>query len=271
MRTLLRTLVLVAPVALSVASSLPALGAPPGNDGIDGAIRVASVPFVHEQDTADATASGPRACGNNSSVFFRFEPRDGGRYQVDTLGSEYDTVLTVFTGRGRSIDVLGCNDDRFNLASGVRFRAREGTTYYLMVSTCCGSGLDRIGGPLVLAVDRVDPEPLVAAISISAGSSDQLTGDVTVSGTKGCSKRSVLYIEAVVRQVRNGVLLARAYVSVGVPCVPGDDTWSTVVEPQTGVIFGPGQAFVRYYARFAFDGFRDQIQLPSGEGTILIT
>jgi hypothetical protein len=270
MRSVLRTLVFVAPVVLTVASGLPALGAPPGNDGIDGAVRVASVPFVHEQDTADATASGPRACGNNSSVFFRFEPPDGGRYQVDTLGSEYDTVLTVFTGRGRSIEVLGCNDDRFNLASGVRFRAREGTTYYLMVSTCCGSGLDRIGGRLVLAVDRVDPEPLDAAIDIVSGSSDQLTGDLTISGTTNCSKRSVLYIEAVVRQVRNGVLLARAYVSGAIPCAPGDDTWSTELEPQTGVIFGPGQAFVRYYARLASDGFHDQILLPTGEGTILI-
>ena len=271
-RAAVRICISGAAAAFMLMTAIPALAAPPENDSIEEAISVDSVPFVHEQDTTDATASGPGACGNNSSVFFRFEPTTTGRYQVDTIGSEYDTVVTVFTGRGSSIDLLGCNDDLFGLASGLRFRGEVETSYYIMVSTCCGSGQDGIGGPLMLSVDRVDPAPLSAAIDITGGSTDPISGDLTVTGTSRCSERSVVFIEAVVRQVRDSLFVARVYVSLGLACAPGlSGRWSAVLEPQTGVVFGTGQASVRYDSRGASDGFRDQVTLPAGEATIVVS
>lgn len=265
------TLTLVVAMAASMLTATPAMAAPPPNDHVDGAVRVTTVPFVYEQDTTDATADGPRRCGNNSSVFFTFAPAGSGRYQVDTLGSEYDTVLTVFVRRHGSVTIIECNDDRLNLASGVRFRGRPGVTYTIMVSTCCGSGVDGVGGPLTLAVDRVNTNPLEASLTVTGGSSDPVSGDLTLTGTLTCTERSIMYLEGVLRQVRNGLFVARAYVSGGISCVPGSgDGWSLVLESATGVVFGPGPASLRIDALVATDGFRDVLRLPTGEETIVI-
>ncbi|HEY7666955.1 MAG TPA: PPC domain-containing protein [Actinomycetota bacterium] len=271
-RPLARIVTLLVASAAIVLSALPAMAAPPPNDDVDGAIRVSSLPFVYEQDTTDATADGPRRCGNSSSVFFTFEPTQGGRYQVDTLGSEYDTVLTVFVRRSGSVALVTCNDDRFNLASGVRFRARPAVTYTIMVSTCCGSGVDGVGGPLVLAVDRVDPSRIRASLEVAGGSTDPVSGDLTLTGTTTCSERSIIYVEGAIRQVRNGLFVARAYLSHGVTCVPGSGAeWSIVLEPATGVVFGPGAASLRLDTIIATDGFRDVLRLPVGEETVFIS
>jgi hypothetical protein len=264
-------LTLVVVMAASLMSATPAVAAPPPNDHADGAILVTSLPFVYQQDTVDATADGPRRCGNNASVFFSFEPASGGRYQVDTLGSEYDTVLTVFVRRHGSVSIITCNDDRFNLASGVRFRGRPGVTYTLMVSTCCGSGVDGVGGPLTLAVDRVNQDPIEASLGVTGGSTDPVSGDLTLTGTLTCTERSIVYVEGVLRQVRNGLFVARAYLSSGLSCVPGSgDGWSLVLESATGVVFGPGSASLRIDSIVATDGFREALRLPTGEETIVL-
>jgi hypothetical protein len=250
----------------------PAFAAPPGNDTIAGAVGVTTLPFTYEQDTSEATADGPRFCGNNSSVFFRFDPSDSGRFQVDTFDSDYDTVLSVFTGQGSSLRQVSCNDDRFGYSSGVRFRARAGTTYFIMVSTCCGSGVDHVGGSLALTVGRVATAPLDATFVIQGGVTDPLTGMVTVSGTMTCNQRSIVGLVGIMRQVRNQVFLARASLSIAVACMPGgSDTWTAEVETETSIVFGPGQASVASIVRYAWDGFRQFSAVPQPDQAISLT
>ena len=46
------------------------------------------------------------------TVWYRFTPAASGTYQIDTLGSDLDTVLTVFTGSAvGSLSEWACNDD----------------------------------------------------------------------------------------------------------------------------------------------------------------
>ena len=267
-----RILVSIAAGVFVLAAGPSAQAGTPGNDRIEDAVLVTTAPLTYEQDTSGATASGPRFCGNNSSVFFRFVPATGARYQVDTIGSDYDTVLSVFTGRGRSVEAVQCNDDRFGYASAVRFRGKAGIEYYIMVSTCCGSGENDEGGFLSLTFGVVDDAPLVADIDIQGGSTDPLTGVATLSGIMSCSDRSIVYMDGVVRQVRNQIFLARAYFSFGVVCTPdGDHSWTFQLESETSVVFGPGQASIRYFSKGATDGFRDTVMLPMADEVIVLT
>jgi hypothetical protein len=243
----------------------PAVAAPPGNDSQSGAVEVTDLPFTYEQDTTGANANGPRFCSNNTSVFFRFTPSANVRVQVDTIGSDYDTVLSVYTRDGGVHDI-GCNDDVFGLQSAVRFRARAGVTYYLMVAQCCGSGDEYGGGDLVLTVSRVGRGPFEATITLdAAGTADPATGIATISGTATCTARSALALEGVLRQLRQGLFVARGWVSVQIGCVPGEPVeWTVDVDTDTGVAFGDGSARLAYSA-WAWDGFESYLELAVDE------
>ena len=88
------------PVAIVVAAIvgtfpvIEALAQPPSNDSRAGAVVVTSVPFSYAEDTSEATASGPKFCSNNGSVFFKLHAASDQDLQVDTIGSGYDTVAS---------------------------------------------------------------------------------------------------------------------------------------------------------------------------------
>ena len=150
--------------AVALVLSLPnmhmALAAPPSNDALHHAIEIDQVPFVHREDTSEATASGPkRYCGRNSSVFFEFTPAEDAFLQADTIGSRYLTELAVFTGTRGAFESIACNDVDVGLGRVVRFEAHAGTTYYFKVSSCCGQGEDNTGGRLEFASHACPPKP----------------------------------------------------------------------------------------------------------------
>ena len=133
----------VAIVVAALVGTFPAIEAlaqPPSNDSRAGAVLVTSVPFSYAEDTSEATASGPKFCWNNGSVFFKLHATADQDLQVDTFGSDYDTVLAVFTNTAGVIDQIGCSDDAADFTSAVRFHAAAGTTYVFMVGFCCGNG-----------------------------------------------------------------------------------------------------------------------------------
>ena len=261
MRRVLRAVGVVGVVWAMLGAMAPPAMAAPRNDSPSTAMVIPSIPFSHTQDTTGADASGPRFCSNNTSVFFTFTPSDTVRVQVDTFGSDYDTVLSVYTRNGR-VDPIRCNDDRVDVASGARFRARAGTTYFLMVAQCCGSGDSYGGGTLVLNVEQVSREPLEATLEVSGtGTVDPATGIATIGGTVTCSKRSVVGIDAILRQLRQGLFVARGYAGTQIACAPGGPVaWSQEVDTETGIAFGTGPATLTYWAA-AYDGFRDFLEL----------
>ena len=107
--------------------------------------------FTNEVDTSAATTEPldpTPSCGNNSrdkSVWYRFTAPNPGTVTADTLDSDYDTILSTYTGSCAALSPLlpdGCNDDdpRDGAQSGVSFVTRAGTTYYFMVSAYDGDG-----------------------------------------------------------------------------------------------------------------------------------
>jgi hypothetical protein len=233
----------------------PSLAAP-RNDSPSTAIEVPSIPFSYQQDTTGANANGPRFCSNNTSVFFTFTPSDSVRVQVDTFGSDYDTVLSIYTRDG-GVDPIRCDDDRVGVASGARFRARAGTTYFIMVAQCCGSGDSHGGGDLVLHVHEVSVASLEATLEVSGtGTFDPVGGSATIGGTVTCSSAVVVGVEGILRQVRSGLYLARGYPWLQAPCEPGDPmAWSVEVDSETSYAFGAGASRLTYWA-YASDGWQ---------------
>jgi hypothetical protein len=264
MRSIRRSLgVVAAAVLVAGLSPATALAAPPANDSEAGAVEISALPFVDEADTSEATSGGPRVCTNVASVFYSFSPEENVRLQIDLIGSDYDTTLGVYryTAGGDRREVT-CNDDRFGLDSGVRFRARAGTTYYVIVGRCCG--YQRSGGPgggsLVLTATEVVETDLEYSLEVTGGTVDTETGIATLSGTATCSERSVGWREGTLRQVRQGIFVARGYFYIEAACTPEAPTaWSAVIDTETGIAFGPGTASVVSFYEAATDGWREGV------------
>jgi hypothetical protein len=259
--------------ALALGLLLPnietALAAPPSNDALAQAIEIRQVPFVHREDTSEATASGPRFCGNNSSVFFAFTPTEDASLQADTFGSRYDTVLSVFTGTHSAVSEVGCSDDAIDGVSAVRFEAHAGTTYYFEVSSCCGHGQDNMGGHLEFALANV---PTVS-LEVTATVGDVILHPgriVQVTGTVSCNSRSAVEVFGVMRQL-TGDFVAKGFFDKYPPlaCDPaGPRRWSVYTDTETSAAFDEGNASVRLFF-FAGDGF-DFISSPGVRTTVHI-
>lgn len=221
--------------------------AAPSNDRLRDATTISSLPAIITENTSDAAGDGPHFCtqGNNSSVFFQFTPTVSGMLQADTFGSDYDTVLKVFSGTRNDFVLEACNDDFIGLASAVSFDASAGTTYYFMVQTCCRGSDDNTGGHLEFGLDVAPTADPVVALTVDGA---RLTAGhkVLVTGSVTCSQRTGISLFVILRQVRNDLYLARGSANTLIGCDPsGVTTWQLRVDSRTGVIFASGPATAR--------------------------
>jgi hypothetical protein len=110
---------------------------PVTNDEANTAITIDALPYSNTQDVTNASRSldDPTTCMNWNSVWFTFTPSHDAFIDVDTVGSNYLTALSVFTGEpGALVQVPnGCNEEAYGLQARVTFSAAAGTTYYIMI------------------------------------------------------------------------------------------------------------------------------------------
>ncbi|HEV2388172.1 MAG TPA: hypothetical protein VGS20_13055 [Candidatus Acidoferrales bacterium] len=130
---------------------LTVTGPTPSNDAFANATNIASGTFSATEDTSGATPDGPTPpCvasdspgpangGAAKSVWFKFTPTANSIIEADTIGSDYDTILSVWTGSSvASLTNIACNDDivsgvdRVSQVQNVSLAAN--TTYYFIVS-----------------------------------------------------------------------------------------------------------------------------------------
>jgi hypothetical protein len=120
------------------------MASPPPNDDFDQATVVSALPFTNELDTTDATPAldDPTDCfglGGSSSVWYVFTPSHDLKVQADTYGSDYDTLLAVYTGvRGSLSFVPPCSPSGGLIYDRLVLSLSEGVTYYFEVFA--GSG-----------------------------------------------------------------------------------------------------------------------------------
>ncbi len=143
----------------------------PVNDDFANATNINSIPYlVSNYNTANATTQGndPESpCGSSStrkqsrSVWYRFTPATTGNYAIDTFGSNYDTVLAVWTGVFGALTNRGCNDDSAGgLQSSLTVQLNSGTTYYIEVMRYGSSN----GGLLTLNLKRNEVKVFLPSI-----------------------------------------------------------------------------------------------------------
>jgi hypothetical protein len=230
--------------------------AQPPNDDIEEAIVVTGVPFADGPiNTSEATAAvdDPQDCHNNGSNWYMFTPTADLSVEVNTIGSDYDTTLGVYTGSPDSLSLIGCNDDFYGLQSAVHFEATANTAYFVMVGFCCGNGATG-GGMLFLNIREFEiPPPLDITLAVNAQGSFDQTGVATIGGTVTCNTvSSFTEVSGTLRQ-RVGRRFITGDFFVGTdPCSPPSSSWSATVTGDG--VFRGGQAMAEVFA-FACDDF----------------
>ena len=173
----------------STAQTFTVNGTPPINDNIANAIAITTTNFTSTVDNSAATTEStdptppcaltapiPSTNPRTKTVWWSFTSATTQSVIVSTIGSAYDTTLSVWTGTPGSLTNVACNDD---VALGqytqslLSFSATAGTNYFIMVAPFgppdTGPGL--LGGKTVLnlslgsltSISATPPSQTVAA------------------------------------------------------------------------------------------------------------
>ena len=136
-------------------SSVPPPPTGPANDDFANATTV-TLGSISQATTTDATLqTGEPAPSCTSSfgksVWYRFTPTTTRRIIANTVGSNFDTVLAVYTGSSLdALTPLKCNDDRpLDSLSKVKMKVFAGTTYWFQVG-----GYQGLSGQLTFRVKK---------------------------------------------------------------------------------------------------------------------
>jgi hypothetical protein len=199
---------------------------PPANDNFANAINITSVIYSDVRDSSGATTQSsdptpPPSCvaqyssaqgntgglpnGAYNTIWYQFTPLFSANLEVDTIGSSYDTVLSIWTGAAGSFTSVACNDDinpglvTQSQLSGVPLTA--GTTYYIMVSSFGPPDPNPIalGGKSQLNFvynNGIAPAPNVTSISPTSASSGSPDLTLTITGSLFLGGASVVFLNS---------------------------------------------------------------------------
>ena len=128
--------VAIAPI-LATLPAAPAF-AQPSNDDLANATPVSALGFTDSVDATGATLEAGEpdfTCAPvNSTVWYAVTLDRKTTLTIDTAGSDYDTVLSVFRGTGfPNFDLAACNDDAEDLQARVSVSVGRGETVYVQV------------------------------------------------------------------------------------------------------------------------------------------
>lgn len=144
-------------------------GAPVPNDDIGAAVSIAAFPYQVTIDTAAAVPAEDdpaTMCGgsmHSNSVWYMVTVPGDGTLRLSTVGSDYDTVLSVFTGTRGALTELACSDDAEGITSSrVSMRVTAGAPYYVEVKDYGAPG----GGSLRLLADFVTLQAIDTPLDI---------------------------------------------------------------------------------------------------------
>jgi photosystem II stability/assembly factor-like uncharacterized protein len=129
------------------------IATPPPNDNFAARTVVGTIPFSDAVNNAAATTENldpAPSCvagvpglvnnGRSRSIWYRYTASGSGLIDADTRGSDYDTILSAFTGTPGAFTQVACNDDSIGLQSSITFDVSGGTAVYFMVTAFDGTG-----------------------------------------------------------------------------------------------------------------------------------
>ncbi len=122
----------------------------PSNDLMANATIINSLPYgITEGNIANATTTvgDLEFCTTvSTTVWFRYTPTTAQQVRISTLGSNYDTVLSVFNAN--TLGVMGCDDDFSGFTSQVIVNLGAGIPYLIGIGSWGTTGI--ASGTLVL-------------------------------------------------------------------------------------------------------------------------
>jgi hypothetical protein len=188
-----------------------AQAAAPGNDDFANAITLTGASGSESGTNVEATAEAGEPNNHaaeffsggdlgNTSVWYEWTAPASGLVGFDTqdAGTNYDTVLGVYTGSLASLAEVEFNDDYGGTCctSRVVFNATAGQTYKLAVSGCCGvpvSGSSRSGAFTLKwgAATRPANDDFASATAIAGSSGTQAGSNIDASEEPGELKKHI--------------------------------------------------------------------------------
>ena len=173
------------------------LSAPPANDNITAAKVINSLPFDDNMNAAGAsneTAEVSPSCGvGSNSVWYKFTPSTTQNVSFATLKSNYDTVLSVWTGSTHPLTEVLCNDDAITSddqekTSQVALTLNAGTPYFINVSgNYGGSGSLILHAETVVSDLKITQQPSATVLKIGQ------TATLVVSITSTSASKNITY------------------------------------------------------------------------------
>ena len=158
------------------------------NDDFTDAERIDAGALIEVDTTPATTEDGEPNHANVSSeatVWYNWTPTSNGPTKISTAGSNFDTVLAVYTGESvESLVEIAANDDAIGVQSEVSFFAEAGTSYQIAL----GGYRSRRGNAdlLVTHTPVVTPPPTLADNALSFdGIDDYVTNNARLSGASG--------------------------------------------------------------------------------------
>ncbi len=147
----------------------------------------ATQPYAVATDTSDFssasddpvfnTCSGGGLESGLATAWHKFTPAVSDTLVVDTIGSDYDTILGVWEGTRGSLSELACDDDSAgSLKSRLRLGVTAGTTYYIEVAQFNGY-IDPAPG--------MEPKPIPDLATATTSGEKALGEDVYTLGGGG--------------------------------------------------------------------------------------
>ena len=113
------------------------LMATPGNDNFADASEITGTQGTLNASNDEATREGGEASlhGSTASLWFKWTAPTNGIMTIDTFGSDFDTMLGVYTGTGIAdlVEVAFNDDADGDVQSCVFFNIEEGVTYFIMI------------------------------------------------------------------------------------------------------------------------------------------
>lgn len=166
---------------------------PPGNDACAAALSLV-LGATATGSLAEASNDGQASCGSSlfaSDVWYRFDPPDSGYYSADTLGSNFDTVLSLHEGCPGTLDNQEiCNDDGLGLSSALSFYGYPGSPVWLRVA---GYGGDRgsyqvqvgTGGTITGILRAADTNAARPGVRVEAYGNSSFPESIATTGPDG--------------------------------------------------------------------------------------
>jgi hypothetical protein len=159
--------------------------------------------FTDTKDSSGATAQTsdpvppcaqapqiPFVTGVSNTIWYKFAPSTSGTItDVDTIGTSYDSVLSIWTGSAGTLTEFACNDD---INPGILTQSQltnlgvtAGTTYYIMVSSFGPADPNPValGGKTVFNFQFTSSSTTTPSITSLTPNSGPVGTSVTIAGT----------------------------------------------------------------------------------------